>query len=230
MQAEGAIKDGTVATVMALFADYARHLDRERDPDAWADLFGTDGILVVRGRELTGHDALQKFATDSVPGGARAGRAAPTGPRGRRPRRHLVVHLHHRRHQRSAGGLLRRPPGLAGRSPRLCPPGDQHHGPDGRLNRRLGGHDGDRGHAGGTVELGQADPGESRDLPWPGPPAQLGHQLVHLPQSGRPDRLAVGDQAAVGVDRQPPGQGRWPRGRSGRPARRPGTARTRPCG
>ena len=68
MQAEGAIKDGTVATVMALFADYARLLDRQRDPDAWAELFGPDGVFVVRGRELTGHDALQKFATDSVPG------------------------------------------------------------------------------------------------------------------------------------------------------------------
>jgi hypothetical protein len=68
MQAEGAIKDGTVATVMALFADYARHLDRHRDPDAWAELFGADGIFVVRGRKLTGHDALQKFATDSIPG------------------------------------------------------------------------------------------------------------------------------------------------------------------
>jgi hypothetical protein len=68
MQAEGAIKDGTVATVMALFADYARHLDHHRDPGAWAELFGTDGTLVVRDREITGNDALQKFAADSVPG------------------------------------------------------------------------------------------------------------------------------------------------------------------
>ena len=68
MQAEGVITDGTVDRVMALFADYAGLLDRNRDPDAWADLFSQDGVFVVRGRELTGHDALREFATNSVPG------------------------------------------------------------------------------------------------------------------------------------------------------------------
>ena len=33
--------------------------------------------------------------------------------------------------------------------------------------------------------------------------AQLHDDLVHLPQARRADRLAVGDAAAVGVDRQP---------------------------
>jgi hypothetical protein len=68
MQAEGVITDGTVAQVMALFADYAGLLDRNRDPGAWAELFGQDGIFIVRGRELTGHEALREFATNSVPG------------------------------------------------------------------------------------------------------------------------------------------------------------------
>ena len=35
-----------------------------------------------------------------------------------------------------------------------------------------------------------------------GPALQLAHDLVHLPQPRRADRLAVGEQPAVGVDRQ----------------------------
>jgi hypothetical protein len=68
MQADGAIPDGTVSLVMALFADYGRHLDLERDPGAWAELFGTDGVLVVGDREISGAEKLMKFAAGSIPG------------------------------------------------------------------------------------------------------------------------------------------------------------------
>jgi hypothetical protein len=68
MQADGAITDGTVSLVMGLFADYARHLDLQRDPGAWADLFGTDGVLVLADREITGAEQLKEFAVGSIPG------------------------------------------------------------------------------------------------------------------------------------------------------------------
>jgi len=68
MQAGGTIPDGTVSLVMALFADYGRHLDLERDPDAWAELFGTDGVLVVGDREISGAAKLREFAAGSIPG------------------------------------------------------------------------------------------------------------------------------------------------------------------
>jgi len=68
MPADGAIGDGTVALVMALFADYARHLDLRPDPEAWAELFGTDGVLAVGDREITGAERLRKFAAGSIPG------------------------------------------------------------------------------------------------------------------------------------------------------------------
>ena len=57
-------------------------------------------------------------------------------------------------------------------------------------------------HPGGArraVELGVSHPGIARDLPVAGPAPQLEHHLVHLPQPRRADRLAVGDQPAVGV-------------------------------
>src|SRR5204863_3717309 len=41
------------------------------------------------------------------------------------------------------------------------------------------------------------------DLTLPGLTAELGDDLVHLAQAGGTDRLAVGDAAAVGVDREP---------------------------
>lgn len=68
MQADGAIPDGTVSLVMALFADYGRHLDLERDPGAWAELFGTDGVLVVGDREISSAEKLREFAAGSIPG------------------------------------------------------------------------------------------------------------------------------------------------------------------
>jgi len=68
MPADAAIGDGTVAQVMALFADYARHLDLQRDPGAWAALFGAGGALVVRDREISGAEKLQEFAEQSIPG------------------------------------------------------------------------------------------------------------------------------------------------------------------
>jgi SnoaL-like domain len=68
MRADVAIADGTVAMVMVLFADYARHLDLGRDPEAWADLYTSDGVLVTGEREIRGRDALRDFATASIPG------------------------------------------------------------------------------------------------------------------------------------------------------------------
>ena len=53
---------------------------------------------------------------------------------------------------------------------------------------------------------------------------------MHLPQSGRADRLAVGQAAAVGVDRQPTGRARSHRGRAASAGRRVRTGRSRPCG
>lgn len=63
-----AVSDGTVAEVMALFADYARHLDLKRDPDAWAGLFTPDGSLVTSDRQITGTTELRAFAAGSLPG------------------------------------------------------------------------------------------------------------------------------------------------------------------
>ena len=63
--------------------------------------------------------------------------------------------------------------------------------------------DRDRRGARRPVELGQGDPRLVGYLPIARGAAQLVHQLEHLPQSGCADRLAVGEQAAVGVDRQP---------------------------
>ena len=68
MQAEGRIGDGAVAMVMSLFADYARHLDLERDPQAWARLYSADGVLALATREIRGAEPLAEFAAGSVPG------------------------------------------------------------------------------------------------------------------------------------------------------------------
>jgi SnoaL-like domain len=68
MRTDEAISDGTVAQVMALFADYARHLDLRRDPQAWAELYRADGSLVTGAREINGRDALREFAVGSIPG------------------------------------------------------------------------------------------------------------------------------------------------------------------
>jgi hypothetical protein len=54
----------------------------------------------------------------------------------------------------------------------------------------------------GAVDLSQPDLRVSRHLPIAALAAQLAHQFVHLPQARGADRLAVGDQSAVGVDRQ----------------------------
>ncbi len=68
MQADPAISDGTVALVLALFADYARHLDLVRDPQAWAELYRADGSLITADRAINGRDALREFAVGSIPG------------------------------------------------------------------------------------------------------------------------------------------------------------------
>src|SRR5262249_48004934 len=65
----------------------------------------------------------------------------------------------------------------------------------------LAGEDGDAGGAGRTVELGVADLGVARHLAVAGLTAQLAHPLVDLAQPRRADRLAVGDEPTVGVDR-----------------------------
>ena len=54
---------------------------------------------------------------------------------------------------------------------------------------------------GAPVELGEPDPRFPRHLAVAGLAAQLPHQLVNLAQARSADRLAVGDQAAVGVHR-----------------------------
>src|SRR5581483_11976861 len=56
--------------------------------------------------------------------------------------------------------------------------------------------------AGCAVELGVADGRVAGHLPVAGLTAQLQHDLVHLAQPGRTDRLAVRGEPAVGVDRQ----------------------------
>jgi hypothetical protein len=68
MQTDAAIGDGVVAQVMALFADYAGHLDLRRNPQAWAELFRRDGSLVTADREVRGREALREFAVGSIPG------------------------------------------------------------------------------------------------------------------------------------------------------------------
>ena len=69
---------------------------------------------------------------------------------------------------------------------------------------RLERQDGRRRGAGRAVDLREADPRVARHLAVAGLAAQLAHQLVHLPQARGADRLAVGDQPAVGVDRDRP--------------------------
>ena len=68
MPADHTVADGVVAEVMALYADYARHLDLNRDPDAWAALFTPDGSLVTSDRQITGSAELRAFAAGSLPG------------------------------------------------------------------------------------------------------------------------------------------------------------------
>ena len=51
--------------------------------------------------------------------------------------------------------------------------------------------------------MGVSDARATRHLPIAGAALQLVHDLVNLPQTGGADRLAVGDQPAIGVDRQP---------------------------
>src|SRR5260370_17514153 len=48
--------------------------------------------------------------------------------------------------------------------------------------------------------MGQADPGPL-DLPRPGLAAQVGGHLVDVGDAGRPERVALGQQAAGDVDR-----------------------------
>ena len=64
------------------------------------------------------------------------------------------------------------------------------------------GQHGARADAGRAVDLREADPAAAGDLAVAGVAAQLQHDLVDLAQPGRADRLAVGEAAAVGVDRQ----------------------------
>src|SRR4051812_26391275 len=64
------------------------------------------------------------------------------------------------------------------------------------------GQDRDSGGTGCAVELGVADARLTGHLSIAGLPAQLEHDLVHLAQTRRADGLAVGDEPAVGVDRE----------------------------
>ena len=57
--------------------------------------------------------------------------------------------------------------------------------------------------AGRAVDVGEADAGLARHLAFAGVAPQLEHDLVDLAQPRRTDRLAVGEAAAVGVDREP---------------------------
>ncbi len=49
--------------------------------------------------------------------------------------------------------------------------------------------------------MGETDPWSCGNLPAQRPSLELANDLVHLAESGRADRLAVGDASAVGVDR-----------------------------
>ena len=92
------------------------------------------------------------------------------------------------------------------------------------------GDDADAGGAGGAVELGVADLRVAGDLAVAGLAAQLLDEFVDLAQARRTDRLAVGDQAAVGVDRQRAVDVRRPVGEQSLPGRRRRRSRSRPCG
>jgi 3-phenylpropionate/cinnamic acid dioxygenase small subunit len=50
-----------------LLANYARYAD-EGQADAWAALFGDDGVLAAFGREFTGQERLTRFALRSPRG------------------------------------------------------------------------------------------------------------------------------------------------------------------
>jgi SnoaL-like domain len=67
MAEKGTLLGEDRAAAEQLQVDYARHVD-DRDGDAWAELFGSDGVLVVGQREITGHDALKTFAEGSTRG------------------------------------------------------------------------------------------------------------------------------------------------------------------
>src|SRR4051794_10962329 len=77
--------------------------------------------------------------------------------------------------------LARRPGRLPGRSP-----AEHRAGADARR----------------PVHVREGDPRVPRDLTAARVAAQLQDVLVHLPEAGGADRLAVGEAAAVGVDRQ----------------------------
>ena len=57
------------------------------------------------------------------------------------------------------------------------------------------------GGAGRPVDLGVADARVTLNLAVAGLAAELKHELVDLAESGGSDRLTIGDEAAVGVDR-----------------------------
>src|SRR5439155_15496182 len=62
--------------------------------------------------------------------------------------------------------------------------------------------DRDAREAGSAVDVGERRARRAGDLAHAGVTAELQDVLVHLPQTGRADRLAVGEAAAVGVHRQ----------------------------
>src|ERR1700730_14151402 len=67
--------------------------------------------------------------------------------------------------------------------------------------RRSQRHDRGSSGAGCAVELREADARRTWDLAVAGLATQLAYKLVNLAKTRRADRLAVGDQPAVGVDR-----------------------------
>lgn len=58
---------GILPAVWNLMGDYARFIDG-REAAAWSELFGTDGVLVVGSREITGPSALKEFGAGSAAG------------------------------------------------------------------------------------------------------------------------------------------------------------------
>src|SRR6266536_308238 len=54
-----------------------------------------------------------------------------------------------------------------------------------------------------AVDMRECDLGLAGDLPVAGIASELDDALVDLPEARRPDRLAVRDAAAVGIDREP---------------------------
>src|SRR5258707_11537644 len=102
-------------------------------------------------------------------------------------------------HGRSAGWLPGRPSACCSSQPRTVL---RQVSRSGTALIGSAAEDGAGADAGRAVDMGEADPGVARHLAVAGRAPELGHDLVDLPEPRCADRFAVGQAAAVGVDRQ----------------------------